>query len=1276
MKKKDLFFKIPIAVIMAVMTAVPSISVSALCISREIRSESVEQADNFGVIDSPASVRQVLQAERPQAQSGLSRAVSSLPSSYDARNYGMVTSVKNQDQFGTCWAFGAVASAECSILKQGFETTDSLDLSEMQFVYYTYTKSADKLGLTQGDYTLPSEETPWNIGSNNLISTFTMAKWLGLTNESNARYYSTSNTSDIQKYYSSDEMYDDKMAYENDNYHLQNAYWVDMGDVDSAKRAVLDYGGLSVAFNPSTVYYNTFSCGYYSYAASGTGHIVTIVGWDDNFSKKNFYDRVSKKRPDSDGAWLCKNSWGENACDNGYIWISYEDSSVRLEPATAFVMEKAGNYDNNYQYDGGTGSFNFTGSQMNSDIAYMANVFTANGDETLKAVSFYSLYPNINYTVQVYKNLTSSSNPTSGTPQFTAEQCGTLSSAGYFTVELNSQVKLEKGDTFSVVISVQGNGSTSGEKRQYCVFVDSTAAGNEYIEGLQQVSSSERGQSFVSVNYSRWYDTSYEYFPVASGYSAVGNVRIKAFTVNDENLGKTAISGSVNIDGTAKVGSTVTADLSNIGADESTYRVEWYANDELVGNGNSYTVTQDDDGKLLTLVARGVGNYCSEVRSTGSNVISEDGVTRIYTADQLYSVRYSPSATYELCADIFIDHDEYNPGGKFYHFGKGFVPIGNSLRDCFTGVFYGQGHTVGGLRVTAGDFGDNKGLFGYVTDGDNRKGGKIYDLNLVNSYVSGNSNVGGLIGYASCAQINNCSAVTGLDAKENVGGVIGLAENTVVSGCSASGVTTLDFSSGEVSKSVETINAEKNAGGVVGCAKGKDGKIEKCSNSLNFKSPSDCVGGIVGNVTDCIVSNNKNYGDITSTVSYGVASVGGIVGKKTITIYGDLTFVGYSANFGAVNAQSVSGVCGGIIGVASSPFKKQSYSVNYSYNCGKISGSGACGGIVGMADSEGSSVDVKYSYNTGDISGSTYCAGIFGKTNDGSVIDNCYNIGAISSGGSYCAAICAYGGSISNSFCLDDTVNTSLNTSFDTTVKVGKSDILSAVDRANMDGEVWKTDLSNGYVLPQLEYNSHLFSDGAGIALRPANAYSDGNRTVKIDLTALNGFNALSYQIINPDGVSGVVLPSEAYEISGKGKYTVKASNGFDRELTGSIAVYEVNYNIDGNSIKSYLAFGGEYIDAPTDESEGKKLCWFGDDGKEVNGFTVNSDLGVDGKYLDYGDVNGDGNCDMADAMILFNCASGALSVSRVAVPSLMDYDRNGAFGLCDVLAFLLWLKK
>ena len=52
-------------------------------------------------------------------------------------------------------------------------------------------------------------------------------------------------------------------------------------------------------------------------------HAITIVGWDENYDWSNF-----TTEPDSMGAWLCKNSYGEEYGDNGYFYLSYDYNLV------------------------------------------------------------------------------------------------------------------------------------------------------------------------------------------------------------------------------------------------------------------------------------------------------------------------------------------------------------------------------------------------------------------------------------------------------------------------------------------------------------------------------------------------------------------------------------------------------------------------------------------------------------------------------------------------------------------------------------------------------------------------------------------------------------------------------------------------------------------------------------------------------------------------------------------------------------------------------------
>ncbi|MBQ4514614.1 MAG: sortase [Anaerolineaceae bacterium] len=59
----------------------------------------------------------------------------SFPEKFDLRDKGVITSVKLQDPFSTCWSFGAIGAAESSLVTDGFES-DAIDLSEKHLVWF------------------------------------------------------------------------------------------------------------------------------------------------------------------------------------------------------------------------------------------------------------------------------------------------------------------------------------------------------------------------------------------------------------------------------------------------------------------------------------------------------------------------------------------------------------------------------------------------------------------------------------------------------------------------------------------------------------------------------------------------------------------------------------------------------------------------------------------------------------------------------------------------------------------------------------------------------------------------------------------------------------------------------------------------------------------------------------------------------------------------------------------------------------------------------------
>ena len=98
-------------------------------------------------------------------------------------------------------------------------------------------------------------------------------------------------------------------------------------------------------------------------------HGVTIVGWDDTYSKDNFAEGA---KPSTDGAYIILNSYGENCFDKGYMYISYEDYFIESE---IYVIKNSTtkDYDKIYQSDFYGGIFSMGTKSL--DTGYYANIY-------------------------------------------------------------------------------------------------------------------------------------------------------------------------------------------------------------------------------------------------------------------------------------------------------------------------------------------------------------------------------------------------------------------------------------------------------------------------------------------------------------------------------------------------------------------------------------------------------------------------------------------------------------------------------------------------------------------------------------------------------------------------------------------------------------------------------------------------------------------------------------------------------------------------------------
>lgn len=437
---------------------------------------------------------------------GVLKKASSLPAKYDAREKNLVTSVKDQGDYGACWAFSSVSISETSLIKEypNKYNSKNTDLSEAHLAYFNFQNVADKLNLTKGDYAEIKYGDFLTTGGNLYFSTFSLARWFGVADESVAPYEKTTAATKLKA----------SLAYSKNKAILENALWISMEDRDTVKKLLMQYGSCAASYYHDDLYLNPRTNGYYQRLHTLANHSVTIVGWDDNYSRNNFGGALGiASKPRGDGAWLIKNSYGSDYGDGGYIWLSYYDNSLFSDSAVFFDFTQTSDYDNNYQYDG-TCAF---ASYYYKDKIYAANIFSAQGSESLKAISFFTDSPGVTCKYQIYKNVTDTSNPKSGTPVFDSFVSCTPTYAGYHTVKLKNSVSLSKGEKFAVVIYMAKKGATVHALCDYAGYVDTDNT-------IYSHTSSKKGQSLMSHDGKAWEDL------YQNGENE--NFRIKAFTVN------------------------------------------------------------------------------------------------------------------------------------------------------------------------------------------------------------------------------------------------------------------------------------------------------------------------------------------------------------------------------------------------------------------------------------------------------------------------------------------------------------------------------------------------------------------------------------------------------------------------------------------------------------------------------------------------------------------------------------------------------------------------
>ena len=374
-----------------------------------------------------------------------------LPERYDAREDGIVTSIKNQSEFGVCWAYSLVSVAETQFLKKGYASNpEDVNFNELQMAYGFYHRKDDPLGLTPNDNVTAignqSDTAYLTIGGNHQLSSYYLAQWASLADEED---FPNTNAfanlpNDLANHY----------TYDNVSFIMTDAHYLPNDDVQAIKEAIYQYGSVGSAYFSDGEYYNPYI--FHDDEGMQVNHAITLVGWDDTIKKEAFAESNEQGLlPSRDGAWIMKNSWGTYAGEEGYFYLSYD---MHLDTTTAFEFEKREAYDNNYFYDGGYEILYWNPYGLKKMQA--ANVFKAQkaNEETIEKVTAASIAiasSNTNYSVQVYRLNENFSSPTDGEAVLNKPVTGFVKYPGSYTVEIEEAVELNENENFSIVVTLE-----------------------------------------------------------------------------------------------------------------------------------------------------------------------------------------------------------------------------------------------------------------------------------------------------------------------------------------------------------------------------------------------------------------------------------------------------------------------------------------------------------------------------------------------------------------------------------------------------------------------------------------------------------------------------------------------------------------------------------------------------------------------------------------------------------------------------------------------------
>ena len=276
----------------------------------------------------------------------------------------------------------------------------------------------------------------------------------------------------------------------------------------------------------------------YTYNSVQSNHAVTVVGWDDTFPVTNF---LEGHQPPGPGAWIVKNSWGEDWGKDGYFYLSYYDKTLCYPQTFEYVKPEDKEPQSLEILEHDFMPSEYVSAIYYNDPVYTAGIFEMETDSVLQYVSAMTGDLNTEVTASVYLLNEGAQGPTDGVLMETVS--GTYDYAGYHRMALANNISLPKGSIIGIVV-LQRIHTSDGTRY---VFVNTSSLGQNAIEKYAEANAEtgktlERyctgvvnpGENFVSFVDGRWVDWSEEVHKLSGlegcDFVAYDNLPIKGYS--------------------------------------------------------------------------------------------------------------------------------------------------------------------------------------------------------------------------------------------------------------------------------------------------------------------------------------------------------------------------------------------------------------------------------------------------------------------------------------------------------------------------------------------------------------------------------------------------------------------------------------------------------------------------------------------------------------------------------------------------------------------------